>query len=333
MAQWRVKAALSVPRGLVLAGPDGKLLEQAQTPSRIGAETRTYGNITVALRKRDGVVFGTTPRPNTEIVELVADVPTGDDPQSALATVSPILEKIAELISFELGAPALIGSIGVIDATPPVEVGEDRQWLQAINLPTDRSLPDDRAGGTPGVVTGDVAHLPLSVDMKDSEEEAALRWFVKSLRASALVDQFISAWIALEILYDDSDVRVSSPYHCRNGHPIEACPTCNAPTEQPVRGESIREFLVRGGMSEHDAKTAWKLRQIMHGNVPFDSKLLDDIGDRILQVRAVVGSNLKQRFGLTETHLPRYEPEGLVILGLALGGTTKATQELIDPIA
>ncbi len=321
---------LSIPRGFVAAGPPDKPLERLEYPSRIEAESRTYGDIVVAIRK-DRDLSAHAKGLNTEAIELVADVPDADDPESALVAAAPILESVIELLSFQLGEPILVGSVTVTDATPPITIGEHRAHYTSLKLPGDLSTPDDAIGGTPGVDGVLVARLPLSVD-SDAEETAALRWFVKSLGAKALVDQFIFAWIALEILCDGSDISVREPYRCRKGHVIEKCPTCDVPTEQKVRGATMRAFLVNGGMAEDGAKAAWRMRQIMHGAVSFDSEALLGIGDLVLQVRAVVAADLKARFGLTPEHLPTYQPTGLMLTGFGLGGTTKAEQDLIDPL-
>lgn len=330
MAAWRIKVVLSVPRGFVAAGPPDNPMERLEYPSRIEAEARAYGDIVVAIRK-DRDLSEHAKGLNTEAIELVADVPDANGPESALFAGAPILESVVELLSFELGEPVLVGSVTVTDATPPIATGEDRAHYTLLKLPGDLSTPDDAIGGTPGVHGVPVARLPLSTD-SDAEETAALRWFVKSLGAKALVDQFIFAWIALEILCDDSGVGVREPYRCRKGHVIERCPTCGARTEQKVRGATMRAFLVNGGMEEDDAKAAWRMRQIMHGAVSFESEALLGIGDLILRVRAVVAADLKARFGLTPEHLPIYQPTGLMLTGFGMSGTTKAEQDLIDPL-
>jgi len=53
-----------------------------------------------------------------------------------------------------------------------------------------------------------------------------LRWFVKALGTDLLHDQFIFLWMALEILCDDSDVRVEEPYVGPCQHQIPECPEC-----------------------------------------------------------------------------------------------------------
>jgi hypothetical protein len=290
----------------VASGPPDQPLQQLRFESRIGDEARQFDDITVAIRKSE--IYATlSDDAQIEVVELVADVLADDDAQSAVLKVGPVLERVVELMSFELGAHAKMREIDALDTTPPVELGEERSWSAFTTTPVD-------------------IHMTR-------EEAAALRWFVKALATDALHDQFIFLWIALEIMCDASGVKVTEPYKCRHGHVIARCPTCDATTEQLVRGQTLRAYLEAHGASQQQAKDLWALRQLMHGVIPFDSARLESLGALVQALRSIVGGELKARFGLGVDRLPIYAAEGLSIHpAMGMSGTTKATEEWIAPL-
>lgn len=296
--------------------------------SRVQEQARTYDDVIVAIRKPDQYAqMGKDAQ--VEVVELVADLVAGDDPGSAVEKAGPLLEKVVELLSFEVGVAIGMGQADVVDATPPVRLGEARAWMVFASTPFD---PNARAISGAAIRPSIPGQLPLDVEMS-RQEAAALRWFVKALGTDALHDQFIFLWIALEILVDSSDVRITEPYQCRNGHEIGRCPECDVTTEKQVRGQTMKAYLEQHSLSPAQARDAWALRQIMHGAVPFDSKRLEKLAALVQSLRSVIGSELKARFGLAEGRLPIYEPEGFSIHpSIGGSGTTEATEDLITPL-
>ena len=293
------------PKRLVPVEPpdEGDLL-----PKRLGYEsrvrngTRELGGLTVALR--------TTEHPSVpqqeglssthEAAELVVQL-RGRDPMQALQEAQPIIEFVIDRLSFDLQAPLYIGQTEVIDVTPPVEVGEQREMLVFAGYPLDKFARSVDVGAAQ---TDPTPALLDSYGDPSSKGRQALRWYVKALGTPFLQDQFIFLWIASEIFADHAGIEVREPRRMRCGHVIGFCPQCGRETDDKVRGESMKKYLVARRATEELAKEAWALRQMMHGAIPFDSERLAGLPAVIQVLRTQVVAEIKTAFGIAEDRLP-----------------------------
>ena len=75
------------------------------------------------------------------------------------------------------------------------------------------------------------------------------------------------------------------------------------PTEDYRFGESIRQYLIRrGGFSPTEARDAWRLRQVLHGE---DVKLTPtEVARLVDRVRVLVATELKGGLGRNADELP-----------------------------
>jgi hypothetical protein len=129
----------------------------------------------------------------------------------------------------------------------------------------------------------------------DVRTEAALGWHLKAMASPFLADQFMLNWIALEILWRGSGVSVEAEYVAKCGHAISNCPICSKPTAREVRGASIQKYLTDVcGVDEQEARQMWRLRQIFHGDVAFDSAEMKRLNPT-LQILRVVASDPARR--------------------------------------
>jgi hypothetical protein len=332
---WRVNAVLLVPKYAPMA-PDGGFPEQLEFQSRMPEQARTYGDITVAIRKLDdesyknysAVYVGNNPE--VEPVQLLADVRAGSDETSALERLGPTFETLIDLLAFEMGTPLGVGQMNVTDITPPVSTGEERPFSSFTGSPFDRNARAVEMQAIQGRLLG---QLPECLEVQDPQAAAVLRWFVKGLGTNVLHDQFIFLWIALEILCDASDVQVLKPYVGRCGHEIANCPECQKPTPKIVRGATLRAFLERFGVSEEQAQELWEMRQLMHGAIPFDSAKLTNLGALVQSLRAVVAAGLKGKLGKLATDPPIVAASGLSIHPTAsMGGTGQIAESDLQPL-
>jgi len=205
--------------------------ESLKFHSRLSEQARRYGDITVALRKPSSQNPLYNPNPfygQTEQIELIADV----HPPSRLGrtpatgrrrTVHTGVRHPHRPHDVRHGRSPRVGQVDMIDITPPVAVGDERTELALAAPPYDRYMRAVEMSAIQGRLMGE---LPDAVDNLDSRTSAMLRWFVKALGTDLLHDQFIFLWIALEILCDDSDVRVEEPYVGPCQHQIPECPEC-----------------------------------------------------------------------------------------------------------
>ena len=286
----------------------------------------------VGVRKRAdaGPPFNSVADLQTDRVDLVADVPAGAEPHSAIELFTPVFESLIDLIAFEMAAVPAIGQVDIIDITRPVAVGDQRTEVTFSGPPYDRYMRSVELLTIQGRLIGE---LPESLDIPDSKAAAVLRWFVKALGTNLHHDQFIFLWIALEILCDASDVRVEEPYVGPCQHQIPECPDCGRATTKMVRGATIKKFLQSYGVTAHQAKQLWQMRQLMHGAIPFDSKKLENLGELLQPLRAVVAAGLKSKLGKTPTDPPIVAVGGYSIHpAMGLGGSRQITEDDIRPL-
>lgn len=332
---WRVTTLLQVPKSSPMA-PGGGLPEQLVFESRMPEQARRYDDIAVAVRViSDEAVLASYAEmyganPQLELLNLVADVPGGPDPMSALEKFAPVFEAVLDLMIFDMATPMGVGAMHVMDVTPPIAVGEQRESQTYSGSPFDRNARSVEMQAIQGRLLG---ALPERIDLGDSKTAAVLRWFVKSLNTNLLHDQFIFLWIALEILCDMSDTKVEQPYTCPRGHEIPKCPECSTPTTRLVRGATLRAYLESFGVQPDTASDLWRMRQLMHGAIPFDSEKLANLGALVQPLRAVVAAGLKDQLGKNPADPPIVASEGLSIHPvMALGGTGEVAESDTRPL-
>jgi hypothetical protein len=131
----RIKALLGVPTSVPMP-PGGGPPSQLVFRSRIDEQDRQYGDIAIAIRKVRAPAIvppGHQADPRVEWVDLVADVPA-PDASSAIVNLSRIVEPMLDVMSFEMGTALGLGQTEVLDITPPLVAGEQRE----IMVPRDR---------------------------------------------------------------------------------------------------------------------------------------------------------------------------------------------------
>ena len=329
---WRVKVLLGVPT-TVLMPSGGGLPSQLLFQSRIEEQARRYGEVVVAIRKvpPPGIVPpGQQADPRVEWMHLVADVPAADS-SSAIVKLSVLVEPILDLMSFEMGAALALAQTEVLEITPPLVEGEEREVMIFGASPFDKNARSIDMQSIQGLLKG---RLPESPVLPNSQAAAALRWFVKSLETVVLHDQFIFLWIGLEILCDESDARVDEPYAGPCGHEIRECPECGRPTTKMVRGATVRQFLQGLQVSDEDANALWRMRQLMHGAIPFDSTKLERLPSLVQVLRAASAAALKADLGWDTAAPPIVAAGGLSIHpAIAVGGTRAIEHENVRPLS
>lgn len=330
---WRLRTTFIVPTS-VPHPPGGGLPQTLQFQSRVPDQVRDYGAYRVKLRSADdspeAALYSQTPQ--IALVDLLTDVEAeNEDARSAASAFGSTLEAIVDLMTFEMGSPIGIGQTDLIDVTPPVSVGEERASSIFVAGPFDKNARQVEMQSIRGLLFG---RLPDIAAVQDSRVAAALRWFTKSLGTVLLHDQFLFLWIALEVLSDDSNIKVESPYKANCGHEIPSCPTCNASTAKPVFGPSRKAFLESLGVSAEDARALWSMRQMMHGAISFDSRKLDKLPLLLQVLRAVVADGVKDRLGIKPEAPPLVSPAGGMSIhpSLGLGGTRAVTERDIESL-
>jgi hypothetical protein len=328
--RWRVRVLFGAPTTVPMP-PGGGLPTELRFESRMPGQARRYGDVIVVIQAAPPMPPspGVVPNPQIALCNLTADV-AADDPHGAVVALGATVESIIDLMSFEMGTAIPLGQTEVVDITDPVAVGDEREIMIFSGSPFDRNARQVEMQAIQGLTLG---RLPDLGTIPDSKAAAALRWFVKSLDTVLLHDQFIFLWIALEILSDRSGERVEEPYKGPCQHEIPNCPECGRPTAQMVRGATLREFLEELGVSVGDASALWRMRQLMHGAIPFDSKKLEALPALVQVLRAAVAAAIKHSLGWEPDSPPLVAASGLSIHpALSVGGTRTINVDDISPL-
>jgi hypothetical protein len=328
---WRVTIDLLVPFGTELHDT-GKNTESVTLVSRIPDQYREYDDLIVGVRKHEDQrrAQDVASMEGIEVVQIVCDVEGDPDPDSSLPGIAGPILTILDFMSFTMNSLLTIGQTESIDVTPPVAPGDRRTiGIYSVNPlnQLDRSIDLNPFQGRM------YGALPLSDRIQDPKVAGALRWFNKSIGSQVLHDQFIFLWIALEILYDLSDIRISEPYQTPCKHILEQCPECQEPIKRVVRGSSIQVFLIGAGVESPDARLLWRMRQLLHGDIPFDSESLDGMPRLLGILRSVVASQLKTLLGIPRLDPPIVTFGGNSLRGLAMKGRREIIDSDIAPIS
>lgn len=180
----------------------------------------------------------------------------------AVGKTGSLVEPLLDSLSFQLQTVIHAYELQVLDMTPPVSVGMERDFFVS-KYSSGKFIP---SFPPTNVKTSFYPQLDLSLETASAKTRAALRWYIKGLAATYEVDKFVFFWTALEILRSQTGVSVSSPYRARCGHEIPNCPTCGGTTSVERLGESMKKFLLdRANTGEETAKRLWRFRQIIHG--------------------------------------------------------------------
>lgn len=221
--------------------------------------------------------------------------------EAAFDIVRPVVDSVLDGLAFQMQCALHIMSFDLLDATEPLNAGEERRVEVHANpdanvAPKFSTLPPDFTWVEYAVET---PSLNLARAAANPKHKMALWWYVKAMDAQYAIDKFVHLWTAVEILWSESDVRVTEPYTVEScKHAIESCPECGGTVAKLVRGASIRQYLTdRVGVPEADAREMWRIRQAVHGENVFTPQRLDSLGRLVTILRAAVLLLLKQVIG------------------------------------
>jgi len=228
---------------------------------------------------------------------------TATSPIEALDLMGDNIETILDILTFQLQAPIPVTNVDVIDFSEPLRVGEEREWAFANSYP--------RIQKDCGFVF--MANWATSINSKlmqerlDASTEASLRWFSKGIASHAIVDQFISFWIALEILTTPPDQGKRVFFKCRKcSYEIKSCPQCSYSSSHfPDTKERIELFITEDlSLDESLFEKLWDTRMIFHGRNKLTPEEIKGIPDLTWELRMIVIEALKRRMGIDQKDRP-----------------------------
>jgi hypothetical protein len=260
-----------------------------------------------------------------ELVELRVQT-IAESAQSALKNSRKLLEDICDDLAFQLQLPVPIITLEVVDITEPIAEGETREVLSYGAPGGYRHTKFQASAMLPGEIVEKSPGLKASYSI-DQRTRAAIRWYHKALAAPYEIDRFIFLWIALEIIWSQTEVKDKKVYQNNCGHDIPNCPTCDATTERVVNGASLKRFLVEFlSVSEEQAKALWKYRQAVHGVNDLSDAKNEDLTTLVMGLKAAVSLGLKRLQGIPDHANPMVASQGVAV-GIDFGLRMKVLGE------
>ena len=321
---WRVEALLTIPR--FVDTPGERLPEAMQLGSVIPIPiTATRGGLGFTLDNALGHPFAELVPfaelfAHHELARLRTTV-TAAEAQGALTAVAPPLEELIDFLAFQLQQPIPVVQLELLDITQPVQTGDKRDGV-LFPAPGGYPFPKQQSSLYLGPARVSIAPtLEPPPNWAKRHVRAARDWYLKGLHASSDPDRFMLFWISMEVLFDQSGIRILESPRCSHGHlqPEMACPECGELNMRMVRGGSIKEYLTtRCGISADDATNLWKVRQMFHGAVDFDSRAYADLPRLTIVLQAATLDRIKDVAG-ARADLATIQPGGMTIAAMALG--------------
>jgi|GEM_PF-1336132 len=310
---WRVAVIINFPRHLPATSPPypGQVIKAV---SRIPqGSSLNYEGILITINHWPNIKIPSLPHGpfglQDEPAALVFYV-TGEYVE-AMTRTRGLIEPLLDSLSFQLQTAIHAYEMQVLDMTPPVSIGMERD-LFVSKYSSGKFIP-----AFPPTNVNTLAHpqLDLSLEKASARTRSALRWYIKGLAAIYEVDKFVFFWTALEILRAQSGVSVIAPYKAPCKHEIPNCPTCGKATSKQVLGQSMKKFLVeKASISQETANKLWQFRQIIHGTKDLTYEDMRDLPMMANSLRKALLVLLKSALGWPLDQPPIMVPVGSGII-------------------
>jgi hypothetical protein len=331
MAVWKIIATINLPNVITATVPvaAGELPKELKIAGILKGQIHyTIKNTAVKLipwTVPSSIPDSYGPYFSPALISFATEAAT---PNQALLQSEDFLELILDDLSFQRQCAIRVFSLDVLDVTPPVSVGMQRQVL-SFPAPNGFQPPKFLRSVSLGNVKP-VHTLSLESEYRTEDESirASIRWYVKALAAPFEIDKFVFYWIALEILCAQSDISVQKPYLARCGHEVPNCPTCGVSTIREVNGATIQKFLVESvGIDEKLAKEMWRMRQMFHGSNYLSAKATQELPRITMALQFAVARSLKQALNIPQDHPPVITLDTPIIrTDIALTGSREITE-------
>jgi hypothetical protein len=267
----------------------------------------------IDLIEEDGTKFflGHAERPTTgtgykaicqtiDVVRKATEMPTG-------AALNPMMEKVfsvTDWLSFQTMLPVEVIQVKVFDNSPGLKRGDKRK-LMLFPKGYPSALSRVIYMGSPSF-SGKVDTRIFSKGFSPRIARSS-RWLTKGLKASNPIDEFISYWIALEILSPILAPTSKVFFRCNNcKQEVRQCPKCGSSTEvHPDTKRRLQDFVEEHLRKQGVFSKIWDMRNlIFHGETELTLEETNAVLNRSSELRAIVVSGMKQALGLKETEPP-----------------------------
>lgn len=320
--RWRITLLTTFPKSL-LSDMSGGFPEKLEFGTRIEKSMTDINGVSVRLAPAEGefpeLAHLHMQDPATLIIEL--DAPTSSE---ALESATTSIDLVVDDLSFQLQEPLQMYSMRVLDVTPPLHVGDEREFMQ-YNGYDQYKLSRSTPMGT--TQTALVPTLRSDYAALSRRTQDALDWYIKSMHTPWDADQYIFLWICFEILRNSNGPKIEEPARLRCQHEIVACPKCGKLTAQVRQAASTYEYLAAFGVEQQLAKDLWGMRQLVHGSKSFKRDQLERLGELLQVLRAICAAALRVAMGIPDDS-PPFVGYGAAAIGVAMGmgGTTAITE-------
>lgn len=310
---WRVAVIINFPKHLPATSPPypGQVI---QALSRIPqGPCLSFEGVFVSIQPWPNVKIPTLPYGPSGIQDEPAALVfyVAGEYKESMARTRGLIEPLLDSLSFQLQTAIHAYELQVLDMTPPVSVGLERDLFLSKYF-SGKFIP---AFPPTNVNTSLHPQLDLSLEKASAKTRAALRWYIKGLAATYEVDKFMFFWTALEILWSQSKVSVVAPYRARCQHEIPNCPICGETTSKIILGPSMKKFIVeKANTPQETANKLWQFRQIVHGAKDLTYESMRDLPMMANSLRKALLVLLKSALGWPLDQPPAMLPVGSGII-------------------
>lgn len=231
--RWRISLLTTFPK-LLLSDVSQGFPAKLEFGSRIADSHASIDDVAVRLTPASGEFPELAQLLMRDPAYILVDI-WAETPAAAVDLAAPVIDLVVDDLSFQLQEPLSMYSMRVLDVSPPLQVGEKRefaQWTGYDQYKLSRSTPmgTTQTAAVPAL-RPNYAQLPRRV-------QDALDWYIKALHTPWDADRYIFLWICFEILRNSGDPRLKNRPDCAvatRSRSVQNAPSRRAKCGKPRR--------------------------------------------------------------------------------------------------
>ncbi len=319
---WRITLLLTFPMYLLSDMSNG-FPDKLEFGTRVAESITDIDGVSVRLSPAEDEFPELAGIDMRDPVNLTLELEARDSSE-ALDLAASSIDLVVDDLSFQLQEPLKAHTLSVLDVTPPLHVGEERQIMYWSGYDQYKLARSNGMGTTETVLVPALRHDYAVLPRRTQD---ALDWYIKSMHTPWDADRYIFLWICFEILRNATGPKVEEPTRLRCQHVLAECPECGKSTAQVRQAASTYEYLATFEVQPQLAKDLWGMRQLVHGSKSFKPDQLERLGELLQVLRAICADALRLAMGIPDDS-PPFVGDGGVGFGvpMGVGGTTAITQ-------
>lgn len=176
MRRWRITLLTTFPKS-VLSDLTGGFPNKLEFGSRIRTSATEVNGTSVRLMQAEGEVPELAHVHMQDPAHLLFEV-TALDPSGAVELAGPVIDLVVDDLSFQLQEPLPMYSMRVLDVTPPLVIGDQREFMQFSGYDQYKLSRTTPMGTTQ---TALVPALRSNYAQLPARTQDALDWYIKAM--------------------------------------------------------------------------------------------------------------------------------------------------------